>query len=271
MIFNLMKPVPTTESATMYLYGHEADKTVTYNGVELPELPEWDKETYPYAVIVTQTFIYFPYHLIVSTKPMTCDMTNSLVYMSGVDKHSSYSTEAVAWDELESATNDMDDFATSTIVWANHDILNKDGTVYLAASDPVTTYTNADVTINGVGYVGAVLPKLPEWDKTAYPYVAIGQSTSDGDYILYGNSVPTKIQENFLTGDIRWAFDLPDGSTIGFQYDHTDGKWVLWREGDESVGVLLKNVTPVWTNHDIIDLRTDTVYLSATEPIPVYE
>ena len=40
MIFNLMKPVPV-QTATMY----------SYNGTVLPALPEWDKETYPYAYI----------------------------------------------------------------------------------------------------------------------------------------------------------------------------------------------------------------------------
>ena len=34
-----------------------------YNGTELPKLPEWDKSTYPYAVIVKQGYLTKYYKL----------------------------------------------------------------------------------------------------------------------------------------------------------------------------------------------------------------
>ena len=168
-----------------------------------------------------------------------------------------YDAENKRWiAPLEGEVEENPDEPTATMYLYGHEA---------TADETPTAY------IGDVGYVGEVLPPLPNWDKTAYPYVAIGQSTSDGDYILYGNSVPTAIQKNFITGAITWAFDLSDGGALGFHYDYTDGKWVLFQEGFESGRVLLENVTPVWTNHDIIDKRTDSVYLSATDPIPVYE
>lgn len=109
-------------------------------------------------------------------------------------------------------------------------------------------------TIDGVGYVGAVLPKLPEWDREAYPYAVIFQRGGHG---LRCASKP-------------WVW-------TGLMFD-SDGKAIeaycsmsadVWGEF-EKLSTADRVSGFFWTNHDILN-SDGTVYLAASAPIPVYE
>lgn len=115
-----------------------------YNGVELPNINAvYTKEIqgqYPYAVIASlkedyTMGLYEEYVLFVSnTQPI---FDGSIVFLTGTYKLYKYnSTEVTVWTEQENNTDKYINRFYDT-VWCNNDILNSDGTLYLAASDPV--------------------------------------------------------------------------------------------------------------------------------------
>lgn len=106
-----------------------------YNGVELPSLPEWDKKVYPYAYI-TKSFTWV---LWLSSKP---------VYSNNGQLITSAALNILRWYCRIDTTDDWygpdgpDEYAEGAgcgghPIWTNTDIINTDGSVYLAASDPV--------------------------------------------------------------------------------------------------------------------------------------
>lgn len=105
-----------------------------YNGVELPALPEWDKETYPYAnIIFFEDSMGKYYKLTASAEPVSGVSADG--YFSGfsgvaVQKWGVFDYET-AWEEA--TLNNT----KGNIIWANHDISTEDGTLYLAATEPV--------------------------------------------------------------------------------------------------------------------------------------
>lgn len=257
MIFNLMKPVPTTESATMYLYGHEADKTVTYNGVELPELPVWDKVSYPYAFISYNTAGFYSLYCF-STEPSVAYKSNqTLVPYSENGYYIGAIFQENEWGEFGEPKEFVGLLGSVTkgIIWANFD-LRYQGTedVHFEASEPVTTYENADVTINGVGYVGTILPSLPNYDKETYPYAMLSQL---GGFYVSSNKITyggVGIKSMKVTAPYMQT-------TIG-----NDGHFRGWEQHDTGTSVFGK---PTWSNHDILN-EDGTVYFSASnEPLPV--
>lgn len=109
----------------------------TYNGVELPGLPEWDKATYPYAVI-TEGDEYAPYYLNLYThavkhddNKLSSNESGAKVLYGDIDDYGEWNLQPKAVAVTEQSTIDY------PIVWSNFDILNADGSVYMAASDPV--------------------------------------------------------------------------------------------------------------------------------------
>ena len=127
-----------------------------YNGVQLPDINKvWtDKETYPYAymelvISSTQTGTV----LVLTSNPMfvgTDSNGNFSSMLTASTKVFSYSTlveDGASWDIMNNYTNDEEDPFSNldndiiSALWANYDVMNRDdGSVYLAASDPVPVY-----------------------------------------------------------------------------------------------------------------------------------
>lgn len=110
-----------------------------YNGVVLPKLPEWDRETYPYAMIRCSQTDSAKYMLEVSASAIAFDALPA----EGVridPPSAQYATRDDGW-ELSSMRETAEYFFNNdTIRWTNHDFFYADGTLYLAASDPVPVY-----------------------------------------------------------------------------------------------------------------------------------
>lgn len=131
-----------------------------YNGVELPALPEWDKDTCPYAVIYKSNLDSY-YTLIASRMP--CCVTYSYIIFGIGHNNLSWEDENYFLEfrdfvqqegMFSERIQNLDDVS---FVWANHDINYADdymsiydidgnpssepdplaGTLYLAASEPV--------------------------------------------------------------------------------------------------------------------------------------
>ena len=117
-----------------------------YNGIELPALPEWDKEKYPYACItyLDQPYMKVGYLFVLSEinygysdtdvwgiTTQSTDLVDSVNATDGV--------EGLAWELRDVSTQEAYQFIAvkGGLIWSNFDILNEDGTLYLAASDPI--------------------------------------------------------------------------------------------------------------------------------------
>ena len=103
-----------------------------YNGVKLPKLPEWDETVYPYAFIIRTGSIYklgirkIPPHV------STSDDGSIRVNITDIQTQIKYELSGDAWVTTEYITGLGD------IIWSNTDVENNtDGSVYLAASEPI--------------------------------------------------------------------------------------------------------------------------------------
>ena len=124
--------------------------TYSYNGVVLPELPEWDRETYPYAYILhflaTDTYYLFCFEPLtingVDSKPMVIYDTADGRWEFDAD--ASYyryiATSENVWEYDRIGATLAAPEETYPVIWANTDIFYEDGTVYLAASEPIPVY-----------------------------------------------------------------------------------------------------------------------------------
>lgn len=124
-----------------------------YNGVRLPELPEWDKEKYPYVVIErTGSALYnYAYALRLFQKPYKITGTQWMVshFVAPEGDEKTYTACACPYTDNGDGTfvwseptvyNIPDDFRVQKPIWCNYDLGKSDGTVLLAASDPVPVY-----------------------------------------------------------------------------------------------------------------------------------
>ena len=122
-----------------------------YNGVRLPPLPEWDNETYPYAVIARDLYpdggalnvLY-----VHSTPFVTSDLTEKYGYVSvQVEDGGQYmywdcrSPDDAGWLGARIPIgSDAWEARITRIIWANTTIYNPDDSVYIDASEPVPVY-----------------------------------------------------------------------------------------------------------------------------------
>lgn len=127
-------------------------------------------------------------------------------------------------------------------------------------------------------YNGVRLPKLPEWDKTAYPYAVIWHDTGVGSsvaphYMLSFGKAPITHYTGFFGNEyfrnqvVGWMYAIinyPDTIT-------NETEWGELLEMERTIEGSTDNITLIWANHDVVREDTSEVYLSASDPIPVYE
>lgn len=109
-------------------------------GIDFPALPVWNVSVYPYATLFQWLDGENYYFIRVTEEPLVNDQ-GSLRPLSGA-YYSSYDLDFanMSWSESSSgfwAAKSCFSTTSYSIVWANHDVLNGDGTVYVAASDVV--------------------------------------------------------------------------------------------------------------------------------------
>lgn len=100
-----------------------------YNGIELPELPERDTVTYPYAYIYTRndsTFLEFTDKVRSPYSDGTFGLFDTGIIYKLVDG---------AWADSSVGNTGF------VMIWTNTDIFYDDGTLYLAATEPVPVKT----------------------------------------------------------------------------------------------------------------------------------
>lgn len=145
------------EGRNQALLGNPLRKTAkqpiaySYNGVVLPGLPEWDREMYPYAAITDVNLWRRPHHLMICTAPFSV-FTNddtTITFISGTEEDApllryEYNSENNSWEVFNPTSTDKTWGPSSSYeppIWTNADIISRDdGTLYLAASDPIPVY-----------------------------------------------------------------------------------------------------------------------------------
>ena len=105
-----------------------------YNGVRLPALPEWDREMYPYLLMVHYFSTEFLYAL--QDIPVFLSETSVKTQITGPTIHVATLVDS-AWKTFQ---KEQSNSLLGTPTWANFDLPKEDGTVYLAASEPVPVY-----------------------------------------------------------------------------------------------------------------------------------
>lgn len=141
----VMGMLPGEVSRAQFPQAQKEPVAYLYNGVRLPKLPEWDKETYPYAWIY-QAISSGTYYLRISDTPVVRrlypDYGTASFYSSGTGCR--FNNTNGKWEQFDIEWGEPFDnyFPESRYltIWVNQDMLNSDGTVYLAASAPIPVY-----------------------------------------------------------------------------------------------------------------------------------
>ena len=270
MIANLQKA-----AIPMYLYGTTA-MGVMYNGVELPDIESvWTpelKKTHPYAVINYAGDIggTFPsgvvaYILIISDTPIVTGSEVTAYCFSLIEDRTGdtlYTQLAGVWNDITEGSPMTDVFTVDRLgvaLWANHDILDEDLLVALAASDPV--YSDIGLRVSDTDtilYHGAVLPELPEYNTETYPHAAISLECDYGDYgRLYTLAVTTgdmhisaDATRTLHIGEDSHAYIWFFATTDGVANDNgiPVGKWAYMFGGPAADGTALSLGTTLWSN-----------------------
>lgn len=258
-----------------------------YNGIELPALPNWDKAAYPYAVV--NKGVKGLYNLYCSSVSFTAyedDYGNiNVSHENSTMLHYQCMTAEYAygasdgWVEKSTLSNDV-----GGVFWTNADIFFADGTLYLSASDPVPVtipkWAHMNSFLKGLAlglagkplalakqpvaylYNGVRLPKLPEWDRVAYPYA-----------VITGWRTAYVISEPFVVTDSA-PFDKATPKVPFLRStrksDEYSGKeyWSEWEEVAESETILL--YSGLWANHEILYTDETVCTPKGNNPIPVY-
>jgi hypothetical protein len=266
-----------------------------YNGVELPELPEWDKETYPYAALAVSMNGELPLGSILycSTSPIEAVPRES-TYWFCPREDSEY--VCFIWDlifnkdtefghETKGTCRTDEAFGFSDAVhWSNHDIYNRDDdSLYLAASNPIRLDSKLSISIgtSKALYNSVELPALPVVE--GYPYAYIHYDAVNKPALMLFDK---KCKAHHEYYDDRWHSSLslyPDkGSEKLYRINEETEEWECYYTFHNSYGGY---ILPFWANTDIYHgasydghgnpyegdspYEEGTIFLAASEPVPV--
>lgn len=117
-----------------------------FNGVKLPSLPEYDKETYPYVFVgKSSSSSTVRFAVVASTMPWNVSAKSKpIASANGTRILSARNAEGfTVWGDFSSPVDTTEGTELSATIglpiWANYDIINTtDGTTYLSASDPIS-------------------------------------------------------------------------------------------------------------------------------------
>lgn len=260
-----------------------------FNGVELPPLPKWDREKYPYAQIQYDNIIQAYEFTALSADAYYFYSSDMLLFggesadnpVEGVVCHcyKPYDTwdELKVWDNCSVAINKL---PWGKLIWQNFDA-EYEGVRYMEASDPIPVYAGSsdpEKTPTSYSYNGVVLPKLPEWDREKYPYAVIGSTYKT----IWVSGVPAGTRYVFVVfKSTRYKSASGGGfffTVPAIEWVYYNNEWVKCKEFTEDNstesddGTYFSSIMygPDWADHDVYN-SDGTLYLAASEPTPVYE
>lgn len=181
-----------------------------YNGVELPELPEWDKTAYPYVVIrfATSPGVFDDCYIIEAYpgKPITVENTilGATVEYIKLETASSCLTvgsidvDGDAWEVSQIVFEGEGKYGLKSIVWSNFDINHVDGTLYLAASEPVPVPVYDHTAMVQGWIVGKRLAAMRKGKKPDEPAEPVPFVSRDGDTIILMGAYKATLTDGIL-------------------------------------------------------------------------
>lgn len=271
-----------------------------YNGIPLPAMPEHEHpNAYIYYSPGLGAISPAKYCLLFTTEPyygVSSDGKYCIGRQIGDIKYVAFEpiTDESTWGSKAESTTQGVENPVGTVVWANFDVLNEDGSVFLKASDPVpvgpVTDRNPAAMLMGfqlgaairrmrgmiqpelppvqtiVGYRYGDSPVLPDinsvWtDKEMYPHAALFRNPEDTEmYGLYLSDFSLLCQTGsnyYISGTKLQAHTC----TI------SANEWVFLAE--QTLTTIMNTGGALWANTPFID---DSGNLTeASEPVPVYE
>ena len=127
-------------------------------------------------------------------------------------------------------------------------------------------------TIDGVGYVGAVLPDINEvWTdevKAEYPYACIIYYPETNVYGLYFMQNPASYTAYYDSFSGPAVVDLGNCSSY-FLYPNSNS-WAFY-ENSVTHATEISGSFVVWCSYDMSNTDDNSVYLAALDPIPINE
>lgn len=142
---------------------------------------------------------------------------------------------------------------------------------YVAGEGETPTHT-----IDGVGYVGAVLPKLPEWDREAYPYAVVSDANAPSGYETY--YLVFAVEAGTYTGKYNGARVGGGGISYSFQPNYSpEYAWKYKDSFDNGYAIgfppdkktYYSNI--LWTNHRVLNADGSIFCEKMEAYVPVYE
>ena len=180
--------------------------TMIYNGMELPALPQgaqYDKAMIFYAANNTISLIY-------TDNPFSLRTLEPLNFDGAYRNWEVYSlTEDGTWGNKNSGYSNYDGAVVNGIIWANYDVLDPDGNVYLAASEPLTMFVithtiHADLLERGV---------RPRVD------------------VVQGDCLTRRVEFVLTAGSVPWT--PPDDTAAALSYVRPDGTGKVYDKLDD--------------------------------------
>lgn len=249
-------------------------------------------QSYPYYVLVYDysegTEDWYQAHLFASATAFVWD-GGKIVNPGGETLRQVYDEET-GWLDLGTATPNITPGLDGNVyqrVYTNHDILDAEGNVWLAAGavTPVEEAKKSPLKSWLMGlalalagkprllakrepvawlYNGVRFPLVPERNRKKYPYVFIAKSLILKSYHAIASQEPAVVLNgSFGTIDYEYPW-------LRLNYDEETG-WGNWREmAEDAESSFVADSSGAWTNYDLLK-EDGSIWLAASEPIPVYE
>lgn len=280
-----------------------------YNGEKFPDIytvytPELQEE-YQCAFIL---FDAGAHRLVFANEVPSCLTFSPYLYVNSENMQYELSADTGDWIFLDE--NGGFTINKLALKWTSHDILNNDGSVFMATSAPIPVGGEPidptsmlmswqlgariagmrgkrpvipDVPVEPdepsgeiVGYLynGVQLPDINEvWtDKSTHQFGTIGNILSDGVGLPTGTTVLFCTESPFLCND---GYYFLEG--LGENAQKAPSKvYILnggeWVYGGEETRYdwARTEISISWANHDIINEDDNSVDLAASDPVPVY-
>lgn len=237
-----------------------------YDGEQFPLLPK-EMVNCPYLILTGKPGVTYVAAYSYLDKPVATgkDFWGSTYKIEldpdGAYYHALYGRTTGAFDWYNVILNEgTGTVYANEIYWANFDIYSPQGELLFAKSDePIPVYK----TWGNCSFNGAILPEFPKRDASIYRYALIRKQPNSDYYYLLCSSEKAET----LVNEVLGTTGVYVGAHIQYRSNRAGTVWSL-PYSSSGTNMALEEV--VWSNQDVLN-ADGTVYLPASEPIPIYE
>ena len=114
-------------------------------------------------------------------------------------------------------------------------------------------------------YNGVELPKLPEWDKTTFPYACLAPTLGQGA----DNSTTLVVVTRKFKSENKYLYWNSNCYYMTYRYNGT-GEWYESLRKTQIISAHKSSLKPFWANVDVFD-TSGQLYLPASSPVFPYD